>query len=566
MSKNKQIIKYVLTIFLFSSSILFSFSQSNLLEKRISISAKNQKIETVLQSISQKTNFQLSYNSDIIPVDSLITISYQNKTASKILNQILGKKYYFVTSGKHLIILRKSTPKTEKKEIKKQEIIVEKTIEKIKINGSISDYRSKKSVENVSIVNLFSQNSTLTDSDGNYSMDIDVQNEFIGISFSKENYIDTVILFKPDTLKTFDIQLFPKPIVVEKIQSKEINIIPQNEINNYKLVKTLVRNEMFTHSNNVKIFERSIGQFSIFQNIGTNRKLNGAFINHFSVNLISGYSNGVEGVELGGILNITKHKVSGFQACVGANINAGTMRGVQLSGIINQNYGNSKGFQATFGSNFCTDSVSGVQLSMLLNVVKKEFKGFQFSGVNYAKINRGFQLGFINISDSSSGISFGFLNIVKKGYYRFKLYEDEMFFTNVAFCMGTHKLYNIYEISVNPKTWALSLGYGTHFLYKRKISFTLETTVSQVNYNKLWESDTSFRGRISSELNFKISKLFFVFGGINYTLFVSDTNNSELQNYISETSIFKVKNYAFSAETMFQFAPGFSFGLKYNLN
>jgi hypothetical protein len=157
------------------------------------------------------------------------------------------------------------------------------------------------------------------------------------------------------------------------------------------------------------------------------------------------------------------------------------------------------------------------------------------------------------------------LNIVKKGYSRFKLYEDEMFFTNFAFCVGTHKLYNIFEISANPKTWALSYGFGTHFLYNRKVSFTVETTVSQVNYNKLWESDTSFRGKISSEINVRISKIISVFGGANYMLFVSDTNNSELQNYISETSISEVKNYAFSYATMFQFTTGFTFGIRYTV-
>ncbi len=562
MLANKQILKYFLTIFIFSTSIFLSFSQSNLLEKRISISAKNQKLETVLQLISQKTNFQLSYNSDIIPYDSLITISYQNKSAAKILNQLLGKKYYFVTSGKHLIILRIETPK---KESKKQDISFEKTIEKIQINGCISDYRSKKAVENVSIVNLFSRNSTLSDSSGNYTMEIDVQNEFIGLSFSKENYIDTVILFKPDTSKIFDIQLLSKPEMIQKLPLKEINLFPQNNIEEYKLVKTIVRNDMISHSMNVKIFERSIGQFSFLPNFGTNRKLNGAYINHFSVNFFAGYSNGVEGMELGGVLNITKTKVSGFQACIGGNINGGAMRGVQLSGIINHNFASSKGFQATFGSNFCLDSVSGVQISGLFNVVKKEFKGFQFSGVNYAKINRGFQLGIVNLSDSSSGVSIGFLNIVKKGYYRFKLYADEMFFTNFSFCMGTNKLYNIFEISANPKTWAISYGFGSHFFHHRRISFAVDVTASQVNHNKLWESDTSFRGRISSEINVRINKQISIFGGANYTLFVSDTNNSELQNYITETAIFNVQNYAFSYATMFQFTKGFTLGVRYDL-
>ena len=96
-------------------------------------------------------------------------------------------------------------------------------------------------------------------------------------------------------------------------------------------------------------------QISFAYPIGSNGTNSMEYSNNFSFNILYGLNGGVNGVEIGSILNYNKGEVNGFQ----------------LSGVSNINIGNSKGFVLSGVSNICIDSTSGVLISGLLNYSKQ---------------------------------------------------------------------------------------------------------------------------------------------------------------------------------------------------
>ncbi|HEX8060516.1 MAG TPA: STN domain-containing protein, partial [Cyclobacteriaceae bacterium] len=80
-------------ILLFSLALLCSFDSesqptTSILDRRVDVSFKNEKVTTVLSRIGQLANFSFSYNSAIISNDDVVTIEKKNVTIREVLNEI----------------------------------------------------------------------------------------------------------------------------------------------------------------------------------------------------------------------------------------------------------------------------------------------------------------------------------------------------------------------------------------------------------------------------------------------------------------------------------------------
>lgn len=252
-------------------------------------------------------------------------------------------------------------------------------------------------------------------------------------------------------------------------------------------------------------------QVSFIPVIGTNFKPSSNSINHISLNIFAGYNHGVNGVELGGFVNVDKSDVkylqlAGFTNLVGGNVTgvqgAGFVNGVkqnvtgvqgagfvnmskavkgaQGSGFVNYAHGDVVGAQGTgfvnfaYGHvtgaqgsgfvnyakslkgvqgsgfvNYANDSVKGAQLSGFYNHAK-EVNGVQASGFgNYTKTLRGFQIGIVNIADTvERGATIGLLNIVRTGMHEFAFGYNDVTDLNAAFRSGTRKFYSVLEAGI----------------------------------------------------------------------------------------------------------------------
>src|SRR5687768_4927607 len=72
-----------------------------LLERNISVQFNNQRLESVLEIISNKGNFYFSYNSNIIKRDSVITLTANNRSVRQVLDLIFNGRYEYKESGNY---------------------------------------------------------------------------------------------------------------------------------------------------------------------------------------------------------------------------------------------------------------------------------------------------------------------------------------------------------------------------------------------------------------------------------------------------------------------------------
>ena len=148
---------------------------------------------------------------------------------------------------------------------------------------------------------------------------------------------------------------------------------------------------------------------------------------NLSLNIIVGYHAKLDGIELGGVLNIkgveargaqfagvgnivggnvdgfqvstgfnaVGRNVEGFQASAGLNVSGGDLNGFQAAAGINATGGSVRGFQASGGGNFAGRNLQGLQITSGLNLVGRNVlsQSLQIAaGVNIAGNLEGMQI------------------------------------------------------------------------------------------------------------------------------------------------------------------------------
>ena len=132
---------------------------------------------------------------------------------------------------------------------------------------------------------------------------------------------------------------------------------------------------------------------------------------NLSLNIIAGYHTKLDGLELGGVLNIKGVEargvqlagvgnivggdVDGFQISGGLNAVGRNVEGFQVSGGLNAIGGSVRGFQAAGGGNFAGRNLQGLQISSGLNLVGRNVlsQGLQIAaGLNIAGNLEGTQI------------------------------------------------------------------------------------------------------------------------------------------------------------------------------
>ena len=315
-------------------------------------------------------------------------------------------------------------------------------------------------------------------------------------------------------------------------------------------------------------------QLTLITPLGSNGTKSHKTRNHVSVNIFGGANGAVDGVEVGGFVNVILHDVKGVQAAgfvnavrkdvtgiqaagfvnaSGGNLNglqfAGfvnsnnkDVKGGQISGFFNNNLGNVEGVQMAGFANYNNKNFKGIQSSGYFNVNRGNFKGIQLSGfaninggnfeglqasgfVNVAKKVKGFQLGVINIADSVDGASIGFCNIVKHGLHQVEISADELFYTNVSVRTGTHRFYNIFSAGLSSKPkgllWQIGYGAGTSFAIGKNLRSDISISAHHVSSGLLYHG-TSELYKIYWGVEYKLAKKCFVAMGPTLNIYWGD--------------------------------------------
>jgi hypothetical protein len=325
-------------------------------------------------------------------------------------------------------------------------------------------------------------------------------------------------------------------------------------------------------------------QFSISPGFDIVKTTNTETVKKASVNLLVGYAKGIDGFQVSSLVNVCNGNARYFQGAGLINVTEGNFEGFQGAGLINVTTKKTKGMQAAGLINVSIDSVIGMQGAGLANATIKEINGAQAAGLfNYATSVKGVQMaglfncagnikgsqiaglfnvaknvkgcqiaGLINIADSISGAPIGFFSFVRKGYHKFELNADEVFYTNLAFRTGTNKFHNIFSVGITPEKkskqlWTCGYGIGTSMKLKEK--FWLDLDVSANNVLKinspLWGSEDSaslntrnerlnLNNKLYVGIEWRFAKKISVAAGPVFNVMLADERNTSYQDLFSK--------------------------------
>ena len=509
----------------------------HILDRSIHIVVKQQPLGHTLEIIGNAGGFTFSYNSSILNKDSMITLPEQTTTVKEILDQLFKGRLEYSENGRYLILLPASPPKAPPAEPKHYVI-----------TGIILDETTGEKVPDASIYDANRMIATLSREDGSFVIKFRSSSQPGSLTVSKEFYLDTTIRLssagsrltillspafsaRPVTLSpqstapdTIDIVLQADSAQIKAILKKDLVQVEMTGFGRLLLSSRLKMQSL----NLKKLFIQRPVQISLVPGLSTNGALNSQVTNKFSVNIVGGYSAGLEGVELGGVFNIDKRKMVGFQAAGAVNLAGDSVTGVQMAGIYNRALDSMKGLQAAGAVNVARN-VKGVQLSGVINLAH-HINGAQLGVINHTHHLKGFQLGVVNIADTSDGASLGLFNFVKHGgLHEISLYADEFSPLNIAYRSGNKALYTVFLFGMNPdndrRSYYAGFGIGHRFPLNGSLAIDLEANslhiapVAWKNY-----AHNTWLQRINLNLRWQTGKWLSFSAGPSVALYNPDRN------------------------------------------
>lgn len=268
-------------------------------------------------------------------------------------------------------------------------------------------------------------------------------------------------------------------------------------------------------------------QISFAYPIGSNGANSPEYLNNFSFNVLYGFNGGVNGAEIGSILNHNAEGINGFQLSGVMNINKGYSKGLMISGISTIIKDSTSGFLISGVLNYSEKAAKGVQLSTL-NIASNEFNGFQLGVFNYAKKLKGVQFGVINVlEDGESGVPIGLFSFVKNGHYEFELTGGEVIYTNLNFKMGVERFYTIFKLGFssykNDPIYSLGMGFGSNVLISEKHKVSVDLSFNQIFYDDDWESEKlNFLNKADLNYKYHLSPNLSLLLGPSFNLFLAE--------------------------------------------
>ncbi|MCF2486933.1 STN and carboxypeptidase regulatory-like domain-containing protein [Dyadobacter sp. CY347] len=483
-------------------------SAQDLLEKRISLNITNRPLDETLQKIGDLAGFSFSYSPDMVDVKGRVSIQANNLSVREILTSLFKDKVSFKERRRYIILQKIEVPKDEKPE-------------NFNLNGYIIDNKTGQKLANASIYESATLASAVSNQYGYYKIRLPVSLAAVRLEVRKEDYIGKTISvasredkylqikLNPDTLKLLSRKapraVFIKDSLHHKVAIPQFEIVsepafetdtviaqeasnqaasragsrpefnltkdPEKFKTTYRKVQSsfvsaFASAKQAIHTRNIQDTLYHPFQASILPFLGTNHELSGNIINDYSINLIAGYSLGVNKLEVGGLLNVVRGNVNGFQLAGFSNIVGRDVSGFQYANVLNITLGSVHGFQGTNFINYIGRNLRGFQFAGVGNVVVGTLEGYQLSaGYNYANtVRSGHQIGFVNYADSSATTPFGIFSFVRtNGYRRYEFSTDEFNYFNTAFKTGVSAFYNIFSLGTNglvDDKPLVTLGYG----------------------------------------------------------------------------------------------------------
>ena len=188
-----------LTTFIFLISTLSLLAgQSYSQETRISLNMKNVQIKDVLLKIENSSEFFFIYNNQLIDVDRNVSINVSNEKISDVLHDVFqDQQVDFQLTDRKIVIVPISTSERQAQS---------------KVTGRVTD-SSKGSLPGVSVVIKGTTNGTITDFDGNYSLNNVPANATLQFSFVGMKMQEVVV----GSQSNINVSLIEESIGIEEV-------------------------------------------------------------------------------------------------------------------------------------------------------------------------------------------------------------------------------------------------------------------------------------------------------------------------------------------------------------
>lgn len=448
-----------------------SFSQENLLEKKVTVTYKETTVRDVLADLRKKYSINFSYADNKIPVNKKISLEAKDIALKQVLEQVFeGTDVSYKLVGKQIVLTRnpaKKTPdkKTNDKEdtntssslslpdsiqdslvsadtgsvlINEEELVQEEIKQQVSasvkdttpVNPQFESYQLQPSEnkENLRKQYLsekrklrdqyFNKMDSITDANHPSQGEDDVKTNFRKLMRSLRNEV-TALKDTLDNSIHIDKPIFPLPGKAKEVADTTEEASSRRDIDE--------------KDEDEKGYTHTLAQFSFVPPLSTNGFLNSVSVNHLSFNLVAGYAAGLEGGEFAGLVNvendyargaqfagfanIVKNDFSGYQGAGFCNIAGGATQGGQFAGFLNISGDSTYAFQGAGFTNISNGNTMGGQFAGFLNVSNGAMYGPQGAGfLNTVKGDMvGFQgAGFANVvAGRTSGFQgAGFANVV----------------------------------------------------------------------------------------------------------------------------------------------------------
>lgn len=560
--------RYIIFIFCFISLSIggrteAAMAQSNL-DKVVTLNVKQVKLSALLTLVAKKGNFYFSYSSDQLKADSLVSFSVVNKPVRNLLDELFNGNVDYKESAGYIIL--RSAPK---RLTLKPDTSYGKDYNYY-ISGYVIDDHTGLPIPNASVYEKRLLVATLTNDKGYFSLRLKSDGQVV-LTVSKEQYKDASVSFLNDVT----ISLNHRNVYYSADTTS-------GGVARNWLGRIFISSKQRIQNINLGGYMASVPfQTSFIPGLSTHGMMSSQVVNHYSINVLGGYTAGLDGIEFGGLFNINKQNVRYLQAAGLFNIVGGNFKGVQLAGIGNTVLKNAKGLQAAGIYNIVKDTLEGVQAAGVFNRVGGSFEGVQLAGIgnavlknanglqaagifntvkdtlkgvqlaaifNKSRVLKGVSISPVNITDTLNGYAIGLLNLSRNGYHKILIYSNEITTVNAGFKTGNAKLYSIISVGANftnaVKFYSVGFGIGHDFLLSNRYYISAELATQSLVSNRWdnWQQVNKFSTLINIKASSKLT--FFAGPSLNFYNEMKDENSvSAGQQYINnETGLISLKN------------------------
>lgn len=287
--KTKLLIALFFVSFFCAAQTSVNYNQSNL-AKLVTLDIKSQKIGSVLQKIGSAGGFYFAYNGALFEQDSIVNLHVRNKPVRDVLDQLFDGKVAYKENNEY-IILRYAVNHFA---IEAESIVTADNL--YAISGRVVDTQTGKKVKNASVYEKRLLESAITDDEGYFNLKFKGNHTAIVLTASKETYRDTSIIF----LSSIDVkpQGYDDP-------DKEKGTFVSNMLESFGISRWLTSSRQRIQNMNIPNFLANMPvQASLTPGLSSHGSMSGSVVNKFSLNLIGGYTAGVDGAEIAGIFNM----------------------------------------------------------------------------------------------------------------------------------------------------------------------------------------------------------------------------------------------------------------------